>query len=96
MHPLDGIANKCTSALKDYDVLKCISSDTLDTTAVLLILCMGMTKMRFKQGNGDPSGFKQFMRQENIKSALFVRYVGNRFHVLFHLAGVMFAHVRKS
>ena len=26
-----------------------------------------MTKMRFKQGKGDPGGFKQFLRQENIK-----------------------------
>ena len=38
----------------------------------------------------DPSGFKQFMHQENIKSALFVRYVGNRCYVFFHLAGAMF------
>ena len=37
-----------------------------------------MTKMRYKQGKGDPVGFKQFMRQENIKPGTIVRYVGNR------------------
>ena len=47
-------------------------------------------KMRYKQGKGDPAGFKMFMRQENIKPSMIVRYVGNRFHVLFHLAGVLY------
>ena len=46
--------------------------------------------MRFKQGKGDPSGFKQFLRQHNIKPSIIIRYVGNRFHVLFHLAGVLY------
>ena len=48
-----------------------------------------MTKMRYKQGKGDPAGFKMFMRQENITPSVIVRYVGNRFHVLFHLAGIL-------
>ena len=49
-----------------------------------------MTKMRYKQGKGDPAGFKMFMRQENIKPSVIVQYVGNRFHVLFHLAGILY------
>ena len=49
-----------------------------------------MAQMRYKQGKGDPSGFKQFRRLENIKPGMIVRFVGNRLHVLFHLAGVMF------
>ena len=47
-----------------------------------------MNKIRFKQGKRDPSGFKQFLRQHNIKPSIIIRYVGNRFHVMFHLAGV--------
>ena len=46
--------------------------------------------MRFKQGKGDPAGFKEFMCQENIRPGMIVRYVGNRFHVMFHLAAVFF------
>ena len=46
-----------------------------------------MKKMCFKQGKGDPRGFKQFLRQENIKPGIIVRYVGNLFH---HLAGVLY------
>ena len=49
-----------------------------------------MTKMCFKQGKSDPGGFKQFLRQENIKPGIIVRYVGNRLHVVFHLAGVLY------
>ena len=49
-----------------------------------------MSKMHYKQGKGDPVGFKQFMRQENIKPSTIVRYVGSRLHVLFHLAGIFF------
>ena len=30
------------------------------------------------------------MRQENIKPGIIVQYVGNRFHVVFHLAGVLY------
>ena len=49
-----------------------------------------MNKMRFKQVKGDPAGFKLFLRQNNIKSSIIVCYVGNRFHVMFHQAGVLY------
>ncbi|RUS79206.1 hypothetical protein EGW08_013035 [Elysia chlorotica] len=47
---------------------------------------------RFKDGSGDPSGFKDMLRRHNIPVGTFVRYVGNRMHVLFHLAGVIVLH----
>ena len=53
VHPLNGIANKCTSALKD--LLKCISSDTFGYNCCAVNFVYGMTKMRFKQGKGDGS-----------------------------------------
>ena len=34
-----------------------------------------------------PSGFKHFLRHENIKPGTVIRYVGNPFNVLFYLAG---------
>ena len=43
--------------------------------------------MRFKQGTGDPSSFKHFLRHENITPGTGIRYVGNPFNVLFYLAG---------
>ena len=47
--------------------------------------------MRYKQGTGDPAGFKLFMKQEGMKPSTMVRYVGNRLHVMFHLAGIIFS-----
>ena len=49
----------------------------LEMVVVQLILMYAMTKMRLKQGKGDPGGFKQYLRQENIKPGINVRYLGN-------------------
>ena len=87
MHPLDGIAKRCTDLLKVYDKEY---SDTFGNGCCAVNFIYAMTKMCFKQGKGDPGGFKQFLRQENIKPGIIVRYVGNRFHVVFHLAGVLY------
>ena len=43
--------------------------------------------MLFKQGTGDPSDFEHFLCCENTKPGTVIRYVGNRFNVLFYLAG---------
>ena len=67
-----------------------ITSDTFENGCCAVNFMYAMTKIRFKQGKGDPRGFKQFLRQENIKPGIIVRYVGNRFHVVFHLAGVLY------
>ena len=86
VHPLDGIAKKCRDVLKEYDVAKETRSDTFGREGCAVNCVYSMTKMRYKQGKGDPVGFKQFMRQENIKPGTIVRYVGNR----LHLAGIFF------
>ena len=46
---------------------------------------------RFNQGTGDPAGFKHFLMQKNIRPGMIVRYVGNRLHILFHVAGIYFS-----
>ena len=76
--------------LKEYDTEKETRSDTFGREGCAVNCVYLMTEMRYKQGKGDPVGFKQFMRQENIKPDTIVRYVGNRLHVLFHLAGIFF------
>ena len=40
MHPLDGIAKRCTDLLKVYDKEYNITSDTFGNAVVQLILCM--------------------------------------------------------
>ena len=50
---------------------------------------------RFKDGSGDPAGFKDMLHRHNLPVGTFVRYVGNRMHVLFHLAGILVLHCNK-
>ena len=64
-----------------------VRSDCYGFGSCVVSFIYAMTKMRYKQGKGGPAGFKMFMRQENIKPSMIVRYVGNRFH---HLAGVLY------
>ena len=51
-----------------------------------------ISKMWYKNGKGDPKGFKHFMTTNNIKTNInmMIRYVGNHMHVLFHLAGSIY------
>ena len=75
----------CTKTLMLYDTEYNNASDTYEKDCCVVNFIYAMTKMRFKQGLGDPAGFKQFLRQQKIKSGIIVRYVGNRLHVVFHL-----------
>ena len=44
--------------------------------------------MRYKDGKGDPLGFKVFLADNRLPQSLVIRYRGNRLHVLFKLAAV--------
>ena len=63
VHPLDGIAKKCRDVLKECDSEKETRSDTFGREGCAVNVVYSMTKMRYKQGKGDPVGFKQFTRQ---------------------------------
>ena len=41
----------------------------------------------YKDGKGDPRGFINMLVVNNIPNKAFIRYVGNRLHVLFYLSG---------
>ena len=58
----------------------------LGAESVLVKIIHNITKLKFKE-NGDPSGIRAFFKANNLDSKLLVRLVGNRFHVLFELAG---------
>lgn len=40
--------------------------------------------------SGDPGGFRAFLKLKNLPPGIITRYVGNRMHVLFHLAGTAY------
>ena len=45
--------------------------------------------------DGGSIGFKAFLREHDLPMGTFVRYVGNRRHVLFHIAGLIIHHHEK-
>ena len=72
VHPLEGIAKKCRDVLKQCSRTYSTKSGIFDNDRCAANILKGMSKMRYKQGQGDPSGFKQFMRLENIKPGMIV------------------------
>ena len=90
VHPLDGLASEARKTMKSLEATFDVKGNVFGREAAAVNLTYGLSKMRYKNGKGDPKGFKQFMKMQNIKSKMIVRYVGNRMHVLFHLAGVFY------
>ena len=44
---------------------------------------------RYNQKSGDVPGFKTFLKSHDLSPGIILRYVGNRIHVLFHMAGTV-------
>ena len=86
VHPLDSLASKARAALLQTGVKGAVFSK--DCAAANLIL--GISKMRYKQGTGDPLHFKSFLSDQKIPLSMIPRYVGSRLHIVFHLAGTIF------
>ena len=85
VHPLDSLARKTRNVLKTHSDAKGLTFGR-DCAAVNVIY--GLHKMRYKQGKGDPKSFKAFFKSRGVPLKTFPRYVGNRLHIVFHLAGV--------
>ena len=90
VHSLDRLASTATKALKEEDTEAHVNSSCFGKGSAAINLIHGLSKMRYKDGVGSPSTFKCFLKDESVPRGLFVRYVGNTLHVLFHLAGVIF------
>lgn len=89
LHPLDTIAKDVGAALKRIEKEhgldkegRCFGSDSLAGNIILAV-----NKLRYKDGPGDPKGFKAFLDSNGLPRGLLPRYRGNRLHVLFKIAG---------
>ena len=84
------MAKQCNTSLKLYGTEHNIENSTFSRECCAVDFIYAICKMRYKQGKGDPAGFQKFMRQANFKPGIIVWYVGNRFNVVFTLAGVFY------
>ena len=48
-------------------------------------LVLQLNNLRYKDGKGDPRGFKAFLDSHNLPGGFVPRYRGNRLHILFHI-----------
>lgn len=97
LHPLDTFATKTRTALRKVE-----EQHKLDKGHNLMggecyagNIIVQMNKMRYKDGKGDPRGFKSFLDSEGLPRGIIPRYRGNRLHVLFHIAGVLMANYHR-
>ena len=89
LHPLDTIANSARSALHQLETSK---GRVFGTDCFAGNIVLQMNKMHYKDGKGDPRGFKEFLDSEELSRGLIPRYRGNRLHVLFHICGKYHQH----
>ena len=89
LHPLDSFTTSCRSALKS---LEDTTGNVFGRDCLAANFVLGMNKLRYKDGKGDPRGFVTFLDRCNLPRGILPRYRGNRLHILFHNAGVLIEH----
>uniref|UniRef100_UPI00358EAAAF uncharacterized protein isoform X1 n=3 Tax=Myxine glutinosa TaxID=7769 RepID=UPI00358EAAAF len=86
VHPLDSVASSGRETLRKRGVPSAVFGNEGAATNVI----KAISKMRYKNGRGDPQGFRHLLKSQKIPAKILPRYVGNRLHILFHLAGVVY------
>ena len=92
LHPLESVATGCKNALKKTQMSK---SHLFGNDCHAAQIILNVDKLRFKDGKGDPQGFKLFLKKLNLPLGLFPRYRGNRLHILFHNAGIIIQYLEQ-
>ena len=95
VHPLDGLASCTRKALLSRDKALNINSTVYGKDCRAANFIYAVSKLRHNPSSGDPQGLKIFLTRSNIHTGIIPRYVGNRLHILFHSAGIIF-HLRTS
>ena len=89
IHPLDGLSIAYRKACKSHESECGYKSDLFGTDSALEKIMYNKTKLKYK-AKGDPGPMAAYFSLYNMSPHLIVRYVGNRFHILFELAGNLF------
>ena len=91
VHPLDGLASQTRKTCQQIDKSSGFKGSLFGREGAVVNVIYSLSKMRYKNGRGDPKGFKSFLMQNKIAAKMIPRYVGNRMHILFHLAGTFYS-----
>ena len=91
LHPLDTIASKTRSTLKIMEPAD-VGKKLWGTESLSHQLVLAVNKLRYKDGRGDPKGFKTYLDNAGLPRGLIPRYRGNRLHIMFHICGKLHSH----
>ncbi|XP_071787284.1 uncharacterized protein [Asterias amurensis] len=91
LHPLDTIASKTRSTLKIMEPAD-VGKKLWGTESLSHQLVLAVNKLRYKDGRGDPKGFKTYLDNAGLPRGLIPRYRGNRLRIMFHICGKLHSH----
>ena len=89
LHPLDSFSSQIRSSLKNLDSEWSLNVTGRDCCVANFLYCL--SKLRIKE-KGDPAGFSTFLRKHGVSPRKILRYVGNRWNVLFKMSATVLEH----
>lgn len=95
VHPLDSIASAVRTSLKQNEKTMNFERKVFGYDCASANVILAFNKLRYKMGKGDPTGFILFLHENNLPLLLLPRYRGNRLHIMFHIAGVLYHYHEK-
>lgn len=90
IHPLDSLSIAYRGLAKSFEKDEGCTSALSGQTSILERLILIISKIKYKEGSGDPCAFRAYLEIHNIDKNLIPRYIGNRFHVLFAMCANIF------
>ena len=66
VHPLDGVAASANKTLKQYEQDKCYKGKLFGNNSSAVNVIAAVSKLRFKNGKGDPRGLKDFLKRKSV------------------------------
>lgn len=83
--PLDSTPSAFGNLSKDFEIRLKVSDLLYGSDAFLLRVIMNILEKKYKQCKGDPNGMRAYFSNNSAEDKMNIRYIGNRFHVLFQL-----------
>ncbi|XP_065652716.1 uncharacterized protein LOC136079999 [Hydra vulgaris] len=90
VHPLDGLATEARKILRKLDTSYNVTSQVYMNECHAANMLNAVSKLKYKMKFGDLAGFKIYLISNGLKPGVIVWYVGNRLHILFHMAGTVY------
>lgn len=90
VHPLDSLSIAFRKLSKAFEMANAVSGAADGSDSILTRIVSNISKMRYRRDKGDSNSMRAFFELKNLDKGLIIRYIGNRFHVLFLLCASIY------